>query len=701
MAQMFNMRYMRRTLVAAVALLIASVGQMHGIRAACPADSYAKAGASNRENVGPVVAGKEKKKEKTVNIYGSVYDSFTKGKLKAFVTLMRADSTVVDTVTCYTTEQANFSYYAFKVPRGDAMYILKAVAEGYHDSYSNFELKNVGRKVYVDIPEILMKRRAGGMTAGDVNLQELVVKGTRVQIAYRGDTIVYDAAAFNLPEGSMLDGLIRQLPGAELKDNGDIYINGEKIDYLTLNGKDFFRGDNKVMLDNLPYYTVKEVKAYHKSTEKSEMLGREVEQKDFVLDVNLKREFARSYIANAEAGGGTAERWMARMFGLYYNDQTRVSVFGNMNNVNENRTPGSDGEWQPSNMPRGLLTAKQVGMNVQTEDKDKNYREGFDVKLTWEDARNEQRTSVEKFATGGSIYSGTESVSSADKFVLNIHNSLSLKKPSLFLWSHLYYTDDSSASVYSDSTYSTSLINRNLSLGQNRIRSFSIHQLVSWYKTLGSGDDVSFDMQGSYNVYKPYEAFSRQRTFYASTGETDTRDFYNDKHTDNYFYLVSAVYSYNLINGMRLSPRISYRQETKNNRNQQYRLDRLGAEGYDEYGDLGWLPSTRGALQTALDSDNSSTAFDMNREWSASVSLNWYTDKINMSARVPVSIAHERIHYSQAVLDTTARRSDVLWQPSFFLRIVGKTQFSFQYNMQMSKPDFASLMPVGNNSNPL
>ena len=51
---------------------------------------------------------------------------------------------------------------------------------------------------------------------------------------------VYDASAFALPEGSMLDGLVRQLPGAELKSNGDIYINGEKIDYLTLNGRDFF-----------------------------------------------------------------------------------------------------------------------------------------------------------------------------------------------------------------------------------------------------------------------------------------------------------------------------------------------------------------------------------------------------------------------------------------------------------------------------
>ncbi len=81
------------------------------------------------------------------------------------------------------------------------------------------------------------------------------IKATKIQMVYRGDTLVYDATAFVLPEGSMLDGLIRQLPGAELSSEGEITINGKKVDNLTLNGKDFFKGDNKVMLENLTYGT--------------------------------------------------------------------------------------------------------------------------------------------------------------------------------------------------------------------------------------------------------------------------------------------------------------------------------------------------------------------------------------------------------------------------------------------------------------
>lgn len=195
-------------------------------------------------------ADEKKKKEKTIQLYGNVYDSFTRGKLAASITLMREDSTVIDTVTCSTSEHGSWSWYTFVVPRKEAKYIVKASLDGYEDCYVSYEVKKIGRRPGLTVPQHLMKRRRDSGMMGRA-LNELVVKGTRVQIAYKGDTIVYDAAAFNLPEGSMLDGLIRQLPGAEIKDNGDIYVNGKKIDNLLLNGKDFFKNDAKVMLDNL------------------------------------------------------------------------------------------------------------------------------------------------------------------------------------------------------------------------------------------------------------------------------------------------------------------------------------------------------------------------------------------------------------------------------------------------------------------
>ena len=49
----------------------------------------------------------------------------------------------------------------------------------------------------------------------------------------------------------MLDALIRQLPGVELKDDGRILVNGRYVENLLLNGEDFFKGEPSVMLENL------------------------------------------------------------------------------------------------------------------------------------------------------------------------------------------------------------------------------------------------------------------------------------------------------------------------------------------------------------------------------------------------------------------------------------------------------------------
>jgi hypothetical protein len=60
-------------------------------------------------------------------------------------------------------------------------------------------------------------------------LNEVTVTGTKIKMVLRGDTVVYNADAFNLAEGSMLDALIRQLPGAELSKDGEIKVNGKKF----------------------------------------------------------------------------------------------------------------------------------------------------------------------------------------------------------------------------------------------------------------------------------------------------------------------------------------------------------------------------------------------------------------------------------------------------------------------------------------
>ena len=114
----------------------------------------------------------------------------------------------------------------------------------------------------------------------------------------RGDTLVYDAAAFELANGSMLDALVAQLPGAELK-NGQIKVNGKHIESLMINGEDFFAGTPKVALENLPAYTVKNIKVYDRAANDAYLRRRATngkklpnEDEHMVMDVQLKKAYS-------------------------------------------------------------------------------------------------------------------------------------------------------------------------------------------------------------------------------------------------------------------------------------------------------------------------------------------------------------------------------------------------------------------------
>ncbi|MBP5221182.1 MAG: hypothetical protein J6034_10865, partial [Bacteroidaceae bacterium] len=91
--------------------------------------------------------------------------------------------------------------------------------ETYHDTLNVTPFK---KTVYQQLPFILLKPLPKTHMLG-----ETVITATKVKFTYKGDTLVYDADAFNTAEGSMLEALIRQLPGTELTDNGEIFVNGK------------------------------------------------------------------------------------------------------------------------------------------------------------------------------------------------------------------------------------------------------------------------------------------------------------------------------------------------------------------------------------------------------------------------------------------------------------------------------------------
>ena len=283
-----------------------------------------------------VCAGRLSAQNGSIKLQGHIQDAFLeRGLYDCVVTLMHADSTAVE-CSPKVYEIGNDSMhittiYEIDVPNQPGDYLVRVQKEGYDDGWAKVSIPEGCKERSRAVP-IINLRKSIAMSIG---LDEVEVKATRIKVKMRGDTLVYDASALQLPEGSMLQHLIEQLPGARMTDAGEIFINGRKVDELTLNSRSLFRGNKKVLLENLPYFTVKELKVFERQSLQAVMRGEKDETPEYVMDVSLKDAYSIGVIGNAEAGGGTHDRYLSRAFGLLLTKTLTVGAFGNINNIND------------------------------------------------------------------------------------------------------------------------------------------------------------------------------------------------------------------------------------------------------------------------------------------------------------------------------------------------------------------------------
>ena len=338
-------------------------------------------------------------KERSIKIYATIQDYILRTTIEDVkVTLLSPDSVALDSCLNDNGYITLRKLYRFNVKEGN--YIIKTEKEGYETTYTPIEVSDIRRRETNRVLSTIYMKRPKVHA-----IDEVVVTATKVKFYNKGDTVVYNADAFQLAEGSMLDALVKQLPGVELKSDGRIYVNGRFVESLLLNGKDFFKGDNTIMLENLPTYAVNTVKVYDKAGDLSEFVGRKVTgDEEYVMDVRLKRQYSVGWIGNVEGGMGTADRYLGRLFALRFTPQSRLSVYGNLNNVNESRKPGTSGQWSPSNMPVGLDATKTGGVDYMVKDKRRRYELSGNAQATHLDRDNYSRTSQKSLSIRNQSY---------------------------------------------------------------------------------------------------------------------------------------------------------------------------------------------------------------------------------------------------------------------------------------------------------
>ena len=254
------------------------------------------------------------------NVRGTVYESSTLKGLPGASVLVN-DSTGRMVAGRTTTDSGSFLIPG--VPAGS--YTLKVSFMGFKSQSFALTLKGKGGNKKVN--DILLKEDATLM-------QEAVVTGQLPEMTIVDDTVVYNAAAFSLPPGSMVEDLIKKLPGILIDENGKITHNGKEVKQILVDGKEFFNNNQELVLKNIPAEIVEKVKAYDKQSDLARITGIDDGEEQTVLDLEIKKDKRRGWFGQVAAGYGTEHRYNGRLNINHFQDKQKASVVGNANNTN-------------------------------------------------------------------------------------------------------------------------------------------------------------------------------------------------------------------------------------------------------------------------------------------------------------------------------------------------------------------------------
>lgn len=670
----------------------------------------------------------------SIQLVGRVYDKVTSHHvIGTKIELLSHDSlpiskakggryfdSYITTNNGYTYVNDSTSEYKISVPRLSGTYIIKVSKEGFEPLFLPYTLKLSSRDFEKEIPDIFLRRLRVK------TLEEFTVKGSKVKFYNKGDTIVYNADAFALPDGSMLDALVSQMPGVEIKKN-KIYVNGRFVESLLLNGKDFFKGNKSVMMNNIGAYAVKDIAVYEKKNEMSYVLGdRDDVEKEFVMDVRLKKDYMTGYMVNAEVGGGTDNRYIGRLFCMQYTNNSRLALYGNTNNINkaDNLSDGEEEIWIDSN--DGINRRINGGLDYRIDDSLHKWEINGNVDAAYNDNRNNKITNSITYLQNISDFNFTNLDSHYHDFSFSTHHTFKVKKKNWnmtlkpkFSYNKNHKNDETVAasfdkeiqdlnsdiikSIFSGNHQNLvrSLINRNLKVYEGNKHGYNAQfNGETRLKVPGSPDGIAIKVQAKYSRDTQYEKTLQDICFGVDPMSSDKIHRFTSLRPDYNFNLQGlARYYFNIpVGSLNGSYEFAHTQSRKN-------LETMMLEAMADNDMAEFAP---GALPV-FDYDNSykSKLFKNEHRFK----FLWRYVKKNSHGRLIIHvepnliIENQHLYYQRGDVNADPSRTDFKFSiPETSIEWIAnesKQRFYLGYALKQKSVNLVNLVDIRNTTDPL
>ncbi|PWH82130.1 TonB-dependent receptor [Algibacter marinivivus] len=157
-------------------------------------------------------------------------------------------------------------------------------------------------------------------------------------VTVKGDTLIYNADSFKNGSERKLEDVLEKLPGVEINDDGQVEVEGKVVNKLMVNGKDFFDGDTKLGIKNIPSNAVDKVQVLRNYSEVGQLSSVTNNQDNVALNIKLKKGKENFWFGNVTAGAGSSpdnELYLIQPKLFYYSPKFSLNFIGDLNNTGD------------------------------------------------------------------------------------------------------------------------------------------------------------------------------------------------------------------------------------------------------------------------------------------------------------------------------------------------------------------------------
>jgi Outer membrane protein beta-barrel family/Carboxypeptidase regulatory-like domain len=304
------------------------------------------------------------------SVKGTLFDTLGKKPVaNATLTLMKQkDSSLVS----FTMSDNNGQFEMTNLAAGEYRLLITHV--NYYNTVKRFSIDE-NHKV-ADLNKIIMNDNT-------IVLNEVVVSNEAPAVTLLGDTVQYNAGSFKTQPNSSVEDLLKRLPGVQVNKDGTVKAQGEKVEKVLVDGREFFGNDPKVATKNLPADAVDKVQVYNKLSDQAELTGFDDGNSIKTINLKLKQDKKKGLFGKINAGGGDDDRYQGKLNINSFKGARQLSVISLGNNTNADgfsfmdvlnftgaasKIKGSNGEINiridDNDAMSGLLGASNSGVNT-------------------------------------------------------------------------------------------------------------------------------------------------------------------------------------------------------------------------------------------------------------------------------------------------------------------------------------------------